>query len=285
MHLRPHPRRFERVQQLQQLDPDRDAHTIYRASALLEFPADTTIGLNLAFCRTFAVPRIAALLARTGEIERGPDKRALDTGLFMYELIDYGLGHPRGREVVRALNRMHRRWPISNEDYLYVLSAFVVVPTRWIDAHAWRPTTAVERHATAEFYRGLGRRMHVEELPTSYGEFVAYFDSFERQHVGYSAAGARQMAATQRVFRDRLPGPLKPFAALLTRALPSDDLNLALGLGAASPLERRLIKAALRARARATLRLEPPDASWFTAGQQVRIYPHGYELGDLGPDR
>jgi hypothetical protein len=164
-----HPDRFAHVQRLAALDPQTDDHEIYRTTALMEFPWEMRFGLNLAFYRTFAAPRIAALLAHTGEMERQPQKRAMDSGMFMYELIEHGLDHERGKEVVRRLNQMHRRWDIDNEDYVYVLAAFVVAPTRFIDENGWRKLTPVEREATASFYRQLGRHMAIRDLPESAG--------------------------------------------------------------------------------------------------------------------
>ena len=47
----------------------------------------------------------ARLLLDTGEISERPIKRGYDTGIIMYELIYHGFEHPRGRQMVAALNR------------------------------------------------------------------------------------------------------------------------------------------------------------------------------------
>lgn len=282
--LRVHPGRFDRARELALLDPSAEAHTIYRTSSLMEFPWETRFGLNLAFYRTFAIPRIAGLLAHTGEMERRPEKRAMDTGLLMYELLEHGFDHPRGREVVRGLNRMHHRWSIDNEDYLYVLATFVVVPTRFIDEFGWRRTTATEREATASFYRELGHRMAIRGMPAGYGDFAAFFDDYERRHVGFSTAGARQMAATQRVIADRLPRVLRPLAVPATSALLDERLQEALGLRPTGSLSRRLVRAALSVRAAIARRQPPRTVSWFEPGRPVSVYPQGYQVSDLGPE-
>ena len=282
--LHAHPRRYDLADEFAGMDPQREAHRIYRASALIDFPWETRFGLNLAFYRTFAAPRIAGLLAHTGEMERRPEKRAIDTGLLMYELIEHGFDHPRGREVVRGLNHMHHRWAIENEDYIYVLATFVVVPTRWTDEFGWRKTTTVEREAAASFYCELGRRMNIRGIPVSYDEYAAFFDDYERHHVSYSAAGARQMAATQRVIADRLPRPLRPLAVPATAALLDERLCRALGLEPAGPMVRRLTRAALRIRGAVVRRRPPRTTSWFAPGRPVSVYPQGYQLSDLGPD-
>jgi hypothetical protein len=266
------------------MDPQRQAHEIYRTTTMIEFPWETRFGLNLAFYRPFAVPRIAALLEHTGEMARQPRKRAIDTGLWMYELIEHGFDHPRGREVVRGLNRMHHRFAIANEDYLYVLASFVVVPTRWIEYSGWRGTTAIEREATAVFYRELGRRMAITDLPANYEDFADYFDRYEDAHLAASPAGAAQMTATQSVIDEQLPRALRPLGAPAISVLLDTRLRAALGVPAPHPAMRWVIHGALAARAVVVRRRAPRAASWFEPGRTIRgLYPHGYQLGQLGP--
>jgi len=284
MRLRVHPQRYEVQQQLETMNPQHQAHEIYRTSTMLEFPWETRFGLNLAFYRPLAVPRMAALLAHTGHIAHQPRKRAIDTGLLMYELIEHGFDHPRGREVVRGLNRMHHRWSIENEDYLYVLASFVVVPVRWIDEVGWRATTPTEREAAAVFYRDLGRRMNIEGIPASYAEFAGLFDDYERTHVAYSAEGAAQMVATQSVIDEQLPRRLRWLGHPAISALLDERLTRALGVRPASPVVRRLIHAALAARGFLVRRQPPRETPWFKPGRTIRgLYPEGYRLDQLGP--
>jgi hypothetical protein len=280
-----HPDRFAHVQRLAALDPQTDDHEIYRTTALMEFPWEMRFGLNLAFYRTFAAPRIAALLARTGEMEREPQKRAMDSGLFMYELIEHGLDHERGKEVVRRLNQMHRRWDIDNEDNLYVLAAFVVAPTRFIDENGWRNLTPVEREAAANFYRQLGRHMAIRDLPKSYGDFAALFDAYEDRHLQPTAEARRLMAATERVLADRLPRPLRPVAAPALGALVDDRLRRCLGVRPAGLAVRFVVRAALVGRAALVRRQPPRTSSWFEPGRATSVYPEGYQMSTLGPVR
>ena len=100
------------------------------------------------------------LLVHTGEMTGKPAKRSYDTALLMYELIAYGLDDPQGREAVRIINRAHRPWPISDDDFRYVLAALIVVPMRWIEHRGWRPLLPAEREASAAFYRDVARHMN-----------------------------------------------------------------------------------------------------------------------------
>ncbi|MDT0262475.1 oxygenase MpaB family protein [Jatrophihabitans lederbergiae] len=261
------------------------AHQVYRNVALFELVRDIRVGLNLAFYRTFAVPRIAELLAHTGEIKTQPHKRSMDTGLFMYELIEAGYDSERGRQVVRALNKMHKRWDIAAEDYLYVLTTFIVVPTRWLHNYGPRKLTDTETAAITTFYRELGRRMNIDNLPANYRDAERIFDDYEARNVRYSDAGCALMKSTENVMAEQLPRPLKPAATLLTRLILDDYVAEAVGLAPAPRAGRALMRlvGTIRRR-RGHHRHAPRTDSWFKPGRKVEgVYPNGYQFDQLGP--
>jgi hypothetical protein len=238
----------------------------------------------MALYRTFAIPRIAELLHHTGEIERHPAKRSMDTGLLMYELIDGGVESDRGREVIRALNRMHRRWPILEEDYAYVLTTFIVVPARWSAAHGLRPYTPEEETAATVFYREVGRRMGIRALPASYDEAAQLLDSYEASHLAWSAAGAALMASADDALKVLLPRPLRGASSTLTGVMLDDRMCDALGVRR-PPWPARWTFARMMdlRRAKARHRRRPPTAPIFTPGVSgSAVYPTGYRLTDLG---
>lgn len=281
-----HRDRRDRRTWLASLDPVAQAPLLYRTLVLYEFPFELRFGLNLAFYRTFAAPRIAALLARTGEMAHNPDKRAFDTGLIMYELIAHGYDHPRGQRMVAALNRMHGRWPIAQDDFRYVLSAFVVAPTRWVDRWGWRHLDPHERVATAAFYAELGRRMAIARVPATYDGFADVFDAYEDAHLAPTDSGDRLMRLTQGVIAEQLPAVLRPWghrvAPRLTSAVIDGRLARCLGLPPASTATVRLAEAVFAARRAVLRRLPPAREAAFTPGMAVAPYPDGYALADLG---
>lgn len=266
--------------------PDADYLRIYQLTILYDFPKDARLGLNLAFYRVFAIPRIAELLSSTGEMTAHTAKRGFDTGLVMYELISHGFQHPRGREMVRLLNRVHRRWPILEEDYRYVLAAFIVVPIRWIERHGWRQLLPAEREASATFYRELGRRMRISDPPADYRAAAELLDDYERRHRAPSPAGRELMDATQRIIVRKFPKRLQwlgpPFTTALLDERPLTD---ALGLPRPLPGARVLVRAIYIMRNVITRLRKPSTTPWFVPGRPVSsVYPTGYELADLGPD-
>jgi hypothetical protein len=283
--------RYTNLHRIQQLDPKRDAHKIYRTMILVDFGGwDALMGLQLAFYSTYGVPAIAALLDQAGELIARPRKRALDTALLMLELVDHGFSHPRGQQVVQRLQRIHGRYQIANADYLYVLSALMVVPTRWLQRYGWRKLSWQEPAATYWFYRELGHQLGIQDIPPSYHAVAQWFDAFERDQLRLTPASRRLMRASRALLVGRFPPPLAPVAGALADVLLYDRLRGAVGIGAPPRPIRAAFHLALRMRARLLglgllpARRQPVEGDGRKYGVPYhKIYPHGYTLADLGP--
>jgi hypothetical protein len=130
--------RFDNLHRIGRLDPVADHLEIHRLTLTEEFPWDLRMAFNLAFNRSFALPRVARQLVATGVILRAPRKRADDTGIIMYEMLLHGVDSARGRLALRRLNQAHRRFALDNGDSVYVIAALVVVPMRWLQRYGWR---------------------------------------------------------------------------------------------------------------------------------------------------
>ena len=109
-------------------------------------------------------PSIGGLLRKTGEFTERTQKRYDDTALILDTILEHGLSSPPGRTALRRMNEMHGAYDISNDDKLYVLSTFVVMPIRWLDKYGWRRLTAAERAASVNYYRELGRHMGIRGI-------------------------------------------------------------------------------------------------------------------------
>jgi hypothetical protein len=228
---------------------EEQAQIAYRRLALADFSEDLRLGLNLAFYRTFAVPAIAKVLVGTGKMTRNPKARAKATGELMYTLIEHGLDSSAGREAVAALNRLHDGLPVGEEEFVYVLAAFCVVPVRWIDRRGWRATTIAEKDASYGFYAGLAERMHINLLPRSHSELASWMEEYEERNFAVTGEGQALMDATWCLLAARFPSPVAPLVRLGADALLDERLRA--GVGAARPpaIIRALVAAALRVRA------------------------------------
>jgi hypothetical protein len=183
--------RYHWARRSEQLDPDRDSHEISLHVSAHDFPWDNLQALSFALFRTYAVPSIGRLLDETGEFTGRVQKRYDDTGLLLEEVQKHGFGSTRGRAAVRRINQMHGMYDISNEDFRYVLSTFVVVPKRWMDDYGFRSLTPHEVAATTNYYRELGRHMNIKDLPEDFDGFEQLLDEYEAEHFAFDPGGRR----------------------------------------------------------------------------------------------
>jgi hypothetical protein len=275
-------KRYDRLKEIQQLDPERDFLKIYRMTSTYEFPWDHTRALELALYRTYAVPSIGRLLAGTAELTDRSQKRYDDTALLLDTVVEHGFTSEQGRTAVRRINRMHRSYDISNDDMRYVLCTFVVVPKRWIDAYGWRRLSAHELRASAAYYQTLGTHMGIRGIPDSYEEFERCLDLYEAAHFGWDE-GARKVSDATLDLMGSWYGPVGPLVKGASRALLDDSLLRAFRYERPHPAARTAVRAALRLRARA-VRLMPPRRTPHYARQnpEIKSYPNGYEVAELG---
>jgi hypothetical protein len=249
--LRGFPRgRFDRRDEFQQLDPEKDHQRIYFDIVMKEFPWDISVSVTLSLYRDFAVPGISAVLARTGKMEQHTRQRIDDTKALLFEIITYGFGHPRGVAAVRRVNRIHnhvarhlgdpgREAILTNDQFIYVLGSFFIPSIRWIDKYGWRSLSPNERTAMFSFYRELGRLMGIKDIPSDCERFIQWFDEYERQNFRYADSNKRQWEATCLELGNAVAGllgpraglliPVRPVVRLLASSVLGEDLRTALG--------------------------------------------------------
>lgn len=278
--------RYNRLKRILQLDPERDFLEIYRLMSQYEFPWDMTRALELALYRTYAVPSIGRLLARTAELTDRSQKRYDDTALLLDAVLEHGFDSDDGRTAVRRINQMHRSYDISPDDMRYVLCTFVVTPKRWLDAYGWRALTEHELRASAAYYRALGSRMGIPELPETYEDFERCLDRYEEVRFGWDEGARRVSDATLDLMASWYPRFLAPSVRTASKALLDDSLLRAFRYAPPPPGVRPAVRGALRLRAR-TVRLMPPRRKPHYARQNPEIrsypgYPDGYRVADLG---
>jgi hypothetical protein len=270
-----------------ELDPEMDYHEIYRILLTCEFPWDMNQSLSFALYRTYAIPAIGRLLLRTGEFTTRTQKRYDDTALILAAILEHGLSSEPGRTALRRMNQMHGAYDIANEDMLYVLATFVVVPIRWLDQYGWRRLTEAEKTASANYYRALGKHMGIKSIPGSWPEFSAYLDTYEAANFEFDPAGRAVSESTLGLMATFPPNNLLPRAVTLrfAKALMDDPLLDAFGYRRPAGWERAIAFGALRARAAVVWLLPPRKNPLYTRDMRtIRGYPDGYEIAQLGTD-
>lgn len=277
-------KRIDIAKEIARLDPVKDCQRIVFLTSYLEFPWDMTRSLELALFRTFAVPSIAELLDRTGEFANDTLRRYDDTAIIVNEIMINGYDSDRGMDFIKRMNRIHGQYTISNDDFLYTLSTFVFEPIRWIDRFGWRSLYPHERQALFHFWREVGKRMRIENIPET-------FEAFEQFSRDYEVRMFANIPATQRVAnatRDLLlgfylPKPLWKSTEPLVYALMDEPLLKAMDYPMPSPQMRRRVEKLMRARA-ALLRLLPKNRyPRMSTLLQFPTHPDGYTVEDIGP--
>jgi hypothetical protein len=271
------------LDEIRRLDPEREHQRIVHLSTCYDFPFDTTRALEFALFRTFAVPSIAELLDRTGEFAQRAQKRYDDTDLIISELIEWGYDSDRGRRALRRMNQLHGRFDIANDDFLYVLSTFIYEPVRWNERFGWRPLCEQERLGYFHFWRQVGSRMGIRDIPADYDTFERFNRDYERQHFRFSEPSRRVGLATRELFVGWLPWPLAPAVRAAIHALLDEPLLEAFGFPRPSRLLRSLTGAGLRLRAGLVGLLPARKRPRLRTEERHPSYPAGYTIEQLGP--
>lgn len=265
------------------LDPEREYQEIVFLLQCQEFPWDYERSLEFALFRTYASPSISGLLCRTGEFIRRPRKRYDDTELLLYEITENGFDSARGQAALERINQMHGRFPIANEDFVYVLSTFIFEPIRWLERFGWRSLRDNEKQGLYCFYRELGRRMHITDIPDDLDKFERFNRDYERRRFLYAESNHRIGAATRDLLLGfYLPAWLWPLGEPLVNALMDDPLLDAFGFARPPKWLKKAVQYALRWRG--TLLRYFPERRHPRLGTRVKrpTYPAGYRIENLG---
>ena len=271
------------LQEIRGLDPVLDHARIVYLDTCFEFPWDTTRALELALFRTFGVPSIGALLHRTGEFERRAQKRYDDTDIIVSEMMEHGYDSERGRAALARMNAIHGRFKIANEDFLYVLSTFVFEPIRFNARFGWRRMTERERHALFHFWRAVGERMGITDIPADFTTFQNFSADYEARRYRYTEANRAVGSATVELFAGWFPRPLRPLVRQAIYALMDEPTRRAFGFPSANPAIHALVMAAMKARAVALRFLPRRRRPSLRTAMTHPTYPDGYSIERIGP--
>jgi hypothetical protein len=271
------------LDEIRRLDPECDHQRIVFLSTCFEFPFDTTRALEFALFRSFASPRVSALLDRTGEFAHRAQKRYDDTDIIVSELMEWGYDSERGQRALRRMNQLHARFSIDNDDFRYVLSTFIYEPIRWNARFGWRAMCEQEKLALFWFWREVGARMSIRDVPPDFAVFEEFNRRYEREQFRFADATQRVGTATREMFVRWFPRPFAPLVRSSIYALLDDPLREAFGFPRAAWPMRWLVPALLRLRAR--------GVRWLPARRRPRrrtemrraLYPDGYVIETLGP--
>jgi hypothetical protein len=269
--------------EIKSLDPVKDHCRIVHLMTGYEFPWDIVRALELALMRTFCSPSISGLLHRTGEFEKQGQKRYDDTALLVAGFMQNGYANGRGSEAIAHTNKIHSFYSIKNEDFLFVLSTFIFLPIQWVDAYGWRKTTANERQALFFFFKAVGERMNIKNIPASPEALARFVEPYEKENFGPQASNNTVGNATINIVKGWMPFFVKPMVFPVMKCLLDEKMLKALGYSSPSRVLKAIVIASMKLRAFGLRKITFKKYPSFVTIESNRTYPKGYEIGELGP--
>lgn len=270
-------------EEIETLDPRVDYERICFLLSAYEFSWDIEKALEFALFRTYAVPSISGLLSWTGEFRDRTRKRYDDTELLLSEINENGQDSASGQASIARINEMHGRFRISNIDMLYVLSTFLVEPVRWLNRFGKRGMTPTEVEACFHYYRALGTKMQIRNIPDSYAAFEAFNRDYETRNFRYAETNAEIGSLTRDLLLSmHVPKRLVPIGRPAVHALCDPPLRSAMGFEEPPRWLERLLVAGLGIRARILRILPSRRRPRLITKRRRPTYPSGYRIMDLG---
>ncbi|MFE3193584.1 oxygenase MpaB family protein [Nocardia sp. NPDC059240] len=273
--------------ELDRLDPERDHERM--AHLLLEVRYGNSLfaaaAYTLAFLRQMSIPSIARTVHRsgTGDIMRMTRQRNDDTLVFFGEILRCGYTSARGGEVIDRLNEIHARYRISNDQNLYTLASLSLEARRIAEVLGVEIMSGRELDALYFFWRGVGERMGITEIPPSSADFMNWTRQYERDNATFTTGGRAVADAMIADFAARFPRPLRSAGSVLLLSICDDDLLAAHRLSRPTRRRRAIALRALRAYLFAVRVLpDPGDRSWVDLFGRTTAYP---DFGRIGQSR
>ena len=229
------------------------AHEIMKLSMLREFPWMFFFGTTWALVKTYGIASGTPLLVQTRQLttETKVGKRAEDTGVFIQEFIIGSADSERGMRALSKVNWLHRRYgsKIGNGEMIHTLAMFVLEPQRWIEKHEWRAMTGLEKVAAFIYWKEIGNRMGIKDIPETLAELEDWTEDFENEHMVYTESNRICAETTINLYLRNVPRSLRNFARTLVTSLLEERVRLAIGSPQPPLWAHRLVISFLRLRA------------------------------------
>ncbi|MDX6698547.1 MAG: hypothetical protein QOE65_1944 [Solirubrobacteraceae bacterium] len=251
-----------------ELDPEGDHEELARLShqVLHGDPIPVHAAYLVGFARQMAVPSIARVMYRGGGGDMVADsaRRTDDTLTFFGEFLRRGHSTPEGRTAIARMERIHARFPITDEQKRYTLATVIFEGDRLAERLGHDPFTPAERLAHWHFWRGVAEQMPLGGLPAAREELWRWMLDYERAHWAYTEGGRTIVDTLFEDWATRwFPRPARRAARQVLLALMDDRLRAVHRLEDPSRRAQRALRVGSRAWDRVTpLRPLRRERSW-----------------------
>ncbi|KAJ7725936.1 hypothetical protein B0H16DRAFT_1593424 [Mycena metata] len=222
-----------------------EAQEVVQLAFFYDMPMLSEYSLAFALFKTYAIPTISQLLLDTKQLSSSGmvAKRYADTEILIASwmacpisgrLVGAKAGStvddPRASIALARVNWLHSKYKISNEDYLYTLGLFAFEPALWASRYGWRPLSPLERHASFVYWSEVGRKMNIQNIPSTAEEFQAWLLSYEEEHMrpAQSNHDVAMHTTNELLFMVPKAFGLRSFFEGLTRSVLEDRVRIAM---------------------------------------------------------
>jgi hypothetical protein len=195
-----------------------------------------------------------------------------------------GYDGERGKAAIAHMNKIHGVYKIGNDDFLFVLSTFIFLPIQWIDNYGWRKTMAAEREAIFYFFKEVGVRMNIKNIPASLAGFEKFVEEHEKNNFIPDDNNHAVGNATVNIVKGWMPFFAKPFVLPVMKCLLDEKMLKALGYSSPPALLKIVVKGVMKTRGFMLRRITFKEYPSFVTTEYNRTYPKGYEIEKLGPE-
>lgn len=209
------------------------AHQIMKRVMLYEFPWMFAFGTQWALFETYTVATGTELLVQTRQLtsDSTVGKRTEDTVVLLTEFLVGSLDSDRGSKALAKVNWMHRRYgsKIKQPELLHTLAMFVLEPIRWLNNREWRPMTELEEVAIFTYWKEIGNRMGIKNIPDTLEELKIWTAEYTQENVYFTKYNKMCAESTMRLFLRNFPLFMRGFAQHAAVSLLGERSRLALG--------------------------------------------------------
>jgi hypothetical protein len=229
------------------------AHKIMHLSMLYDCPFIFGFSGQFSLLKTFAIASGTDLLVRTRQLSTGTNvgRRINDTALITTEFVVGSMDGERGSRALAKMNWIHRQYgdKITQPEMLHTLSVNILEAIRWVNTYEWRALTDLEQVAIFTYWREIGNRMGIQDIPPTIEKLAVWSEEYEKTAMVYSDNNRKCADASTEFFLKNVSPALRPFFQQVTYALLEERTRNALGYPAPSPRVQSLVNGFFRLRA------------------------------------
>ena len=155
-----------------------------------KYRASFRLGTYLALLKTMSIAHLVVNLYGDTRLNRQTFERLGKTRDFIRTLIKTGINSQASQQAFAHMNRVHSGLPASQDDFVYVLSCFILEPIHFRAVFRKKPLSDNECIVLIRFWQEVGRNMNLMHLPGSLNDWLSFQRDYEAKYQLYSQEGS-----------------------------------------------------------------------------------------------